>query len=252
MLDATTYPNFRTVAGQRAADGLRVRSGALYRSEALLAPDGEDSDVLASCGIALVCDLRSEFERKRAPNHWWDQRGVEHIHADLLAGFGRDSGSWPAFRQSPTAARAANAMCALYAALPRGAMDLWPTLFERIAAGQTPLLIHCTAGKDRTGFVVAVLLGALGVERRDILADYLDSAGKRTETVVDATRAMMRSFAGDELPEEAIGVLLSVDESYLDASLEVIEREFGGIAAYLETCGVGAAEQGAVRAALLG
>lgn len=251
MLGATTYPNFREVAGQQAGDERRVRDGLLFRSEALLAPDGDDAEVLAGCGIQLVCDLRSGFERERAPNHWWDRRGVEHLHADLLVGFGRDSGNWPAFRKSPTAAGARDAMRALYAALPGGAMGLWPTLFERIASGQLPLLVHCTAGKDRTGFVVAVLLGALGVERGAILADYLSSAGKQTATVVEATRAMMRSFAGDDLSEEAIGALLSVDETYLATSLGVIEQEFGGTDGYLARCGVGAAEQAALRAALL-
>lgn len=245
------YPNFRAIPALEAADGRRLRDGLIFRSEALLAPGDAEAVVLARCGIRLVCDLRSAFERARAPNDWWDSQGVEHLHADLLNGFGRELGGWPAFRDEPTPTRARAAMRDLYAAFPVGARDLWPDLFERIAADAVPLLVHCTAGKDRTGFVVAVLLAALGVPRAQIFGDYLLSQGKRSPQVVEATQAMVRGFVGDQLPEDASAAILGVEEGFLDAAFDAIEREHGGVGAYLADCKVGEAEQAAVRDRLL-
>lgn len=247
---AIAYPNFRVVGGQRTTDGRRVLSGLVYRSEALLSPAGNDAAILVDLGIRLVCDLRSGQERDRAPNTWWQGQAVEHLHLDLLSSLEPGAIPWPRLRQTPTAQGAHEAMIALYAALPVAAVAPVSPLLRRLAKGELPVLIHCTAGKDRTGFVIALLLALLGVPRGEILADYLQSTGRWTSTVLAATRAMVRTYAGD-LPDPAVEALMSVDEAYLDASFVTIDDRFGGIESYLAAIGITASEQAALRTVLL-
>ena len=245
-----TYPNFRLLAGQRAADGRRLRDGLFYRSEALLTPDRDDAATLISLGIRLVCDLRSAGECRRAPNDWWTSQPVDHLHIDLLSSLEPGVVPWARLRESPTAQGAHDAMIALYAALPVGAVVPLGPLWRRLVRGELPVLIHCTAGKDRTGFVVALLLAALGVPRAAIVEDYLQSSGRWTATVLDATQATVRAYAG-ELPDAAVGALMSVDEAYLDASFATIEKRYGGVEPYLATIGVTSDQLAALRDTLL-
>lgn len=114
------------------------------------------------------------------------------------------------------------------------------------------MLIHCTAGKDRTGFLVALLLAAAGVSRNNVIADYLLSAGRANATARDATRALAISRLGVPLPEAALDELMSVQEAFLAASFAAIDRHHGGLDAYLELAGVTSTHRASLEAALLG
>ena len=164
--------------------------------------------------------------------------------------FIRQAVPWLRLRESLTLVGAREAMIALYVALPVAAAQQLPLLLTRLAKGRAPALIHCTAGKDRTGFVVALLLAALGVPRAAIVEDYLQSSGRWTATVLDASQAMVRAYAG-ELPEAAVGALMSVDEAYLDASFGMIEERYGGVESYLLAIGATTGELAALRNTLL-
>ena len=233
-------PNFRDLGGWRSADGRQVRSGLVFRSEALLAPTETDADTLRAKGIVLVCDLRSGSERVHGPNRFWEGHGVERLTLDLLAAIPEDQGPWPILRARPDAAGARAAMRAVYAAMPASSVPLLGALFRRIAAGDLPMLIHCTAGKDRTGFVSAILLLALGVNRADVVQDYLESRGRWTVRAAGATRAMVRARAGHALDTAALEAMMGVEQEYLDASLESIAEIYGTIDAYLAAAGLDA------------
>src|SRR3546814_2414447 len=99
-----------------------------------------------------------------------------------------------------------------YAAMPEPFAPYIRPLFEAVADGQLPLLVHCTAGKDRTGLVVAVLLLALGVSREDVLADYGRSGSYQGYKRLG--RSMEEMFAeqfGFSAPREAIDTLSGVN-----------------------------------------
>ena len=104
--------------------------------------------------------------------------------------------------------------------------------FETLADNPGPSLINCMAGKDRTGFAVAMLHHALGVHRDDILADYLltNLAGGQAERLAAGRRAI--AGVAEDIDDEALKVLMGVDAAYLDAALSRIVSDFGSIDAY--------------------
>jgi len=108
------------------------------------------------------------------------------------------------------------------------------TLLLRLGAPAAPAtLIHCTAGKDRTGFVCALLLAALGVHRDDIFANYLLTRQRRPP------EDLLKVLLGDELAHQsaatraALMVMADVREDYLGTALSRIDGDFGGIERYL-------------------
>lgn len=251
MISLSHAPNFRDVGALLASDGRTLRRGMLFRSEALLDPGPQDAAQIRECGIRLVFDLRSSAETLRAPNRFWAGEGIEHHNLDLLSGFPRDENPWALLRDNPTRAGSEALMHALYAGMPRAALSHLPKLFDGVAQGGLPLLVHCTAGKDRTGFIVAILLAALGIKSAAIEADYMASAGRKTDVAREATRHMARSYVGREIGDEAIEGLMGVNPSYLAASFAAIDADFGGTDAYLARVGLDPAKREALQAQLI-
>lgn len=124
----------------------------VYRSEVVLDPAPKDVAIIRDFGIRMVFDVRSGAEAFRAPNAFWEQERIEHHNLDLLSGFPPDHSPWDALRRGPSREGGAALMHALYAGMPRAALDHLPRLFEAAALGKVPLLVHCTAGKDHIGF----------------------------------------------------------------------------------------------------
>ena len=250
MTALSCAPNFRDIGGAIGLEGRRVASGRLFRSEALLEPTLEDAVALEDHGISLVCDLRGEAERHHAPNRWWAAQGVRRAEFDLLAGFSQSVGPWSALKRDPGRSGGAAAMRTVYAGKPAAAAPHLAPLIDALLAADGGVLIHCTTGKDRTGFVSALLLAILGVERSGIMADYLASRGRRTERVVQATRRLVQAQVG-AVSLDALEALLDVDEAYLDTSFDVIAEQDGGLAGYLRSAGVGPDRIAALRTRLL-
>ena len=127
-----------------------------------------------------------------------------------------------------------------------------------LAAGR-PVLAHCFAGKDRTGFIVAVVLEAIGVDRESILADYL-----RSNAAAPQLRArileMIRERSNTELTAEVLTFtearlsdeVLGVREKYLAAAWRTIDETYGSLAGYLCSAKITAADVDRLRDALLG
>ena len=156
------------------------------------------------------------------------------------------------------AASAAQWMTAEYERFPvqAGAHRAVRQVISLLGQGR-PVLVHCFAGKDRTGFAVAVALEAAGVDREAILEDYLRSnaaVGRLREGVLDSMRSRegvtdeMVSFAESKLTDEVLGVR----EAYLDSARRVLDATYGGLASYLAAAGVTADEVDRLRAQLRG
>lgn len=224
-------PNFRDIGGLQAAGG-RVACGLVFRSEAVLTPSAEDAQYLDGHGVRLVVDLRGAHERAAAPNHWWRARGAELLEMDISADI-RGDAHWQAMRNDPGEAGAMALMRLTYRALPQAAALHLEELFRRTAEGCLPLAVHCTAGKDRTGVVIALLLTALGVPRDEIYADYLKSGARQNPRVVEATRGIMERGLQGKLDEAALQAICGVRTEYLDESFAAIEEEYGSTTRYL-------------------
>jgi len=228
----TCAPNFRDLGGLAAAGGRQVARGRLYRAEAIAAPPADEAKALAALSIRLVCDLRSAGERERAAGHW-PSSGATVLPMDVVADFRAHADPFAAMRADPGEAGAIALMTDTYDALPAACAPHLSVLFDRLLEGEWPLLVHCTAGKDRTGFVVAMLLHALGVPEPAIMADYLRSGDCVNPAVVDATRQIMTQGLGGPVEEGALGALTGVRPDYLEASLARIKRDHGTVLAYL-------------------
>jgi protein-tyrosine phosphatase len=231
-----SHPNFRELPRLQTVEGRHIARGRIYRSGAIGdLPDGEEM-VLTALRIATICDLRSTGEVDAMPGRWSDDGGVRVVACDVLDGIRRGRSPWPHLVSDPSPSGARAAMVALYEAMPAAAGAHIVTIMRLIADGGAPLLIHCTAGKDRTGFVVAALLDALGAPRAAICEDYLRSAGRQGPEAVLGTRRLAEARVGTTLDDGSIDVLMSVQPDFLAASWRVVDG-CGGVDAYLARFG---------------
>ncbi|MGF6970244.1 protein-tyrosine phosphatase [Paraburkholderia sp. WC7.3g] len=232
MLDGA--PNFRHLGGMPTGDGRRIRSGRLFRSGSLAALTVRDRDIVAKLGIRLICDLRGDGERTAAPNRWRHDQGVEEMHmdisADLRAG---DSTLLEILKREPNAQGARRMMLQTYRNLPAAFARPLRGLFTRLADDDClPVIFHCTAGKDRTGFLAAIILHALGASRETIYCDYLSGAG--SERLRESAAQAMTIHFGRMLDASIIDVLAGVDERYLDEAFAAMAASHGSVDRYLE------------------
>jgi protein-tyrosine phosphatase len=224
----------RDLGGLPTQDGRRVRPGRLYRSGALQ-PDVAERAVLRALGLRLICDLRSATERSAHPCLEDLEPAPRRMHLELSGVL--DCGTAPLMQQlrhAPSAQTAEALMLRTYELLPAACAPQLGALFAALCGGEVPALIHCTAGKDRTGFVVAMLLSALDVPREAVLADYLLAARQEYQAPALARTAhLMQLLLGEPLESAAVLALSTVRAQYLETSFAAIAREFGGVDAYL-------------------
>ncbi len=249
-LDGAT--NFRDFGGYVGAGGARVRWGQLFRSGELSRLSDRDRDTIRSLGLDRILDLRDGEELERAPNALPER---EHARMTNLALY---PGSAQGYRERLTSGTASASemremMTAINRDLARNHHADYAALLREVAHAEGPVLIHCAAGKDRTGFGVAMLLFALGVSRDDVMEDYLLS-----ERYFDGEWALgeqLRRYADKGAPPIAPEVLrpvVAAHPSYLGAALEEIRALVGSVDAYLHgplECGPERREQ--LRARLL-
>lgn len=247
-------PAFRDIGGLATQDGRQVRRGRVFRSDALARLSARDQDTFRALGIRTVCDLRSEGERLRHPNRLPPGHACEQIHfgilTDVRAG---DARVFDALRRSPDAAGAREMMLSLYRGMPEAFAPHLGPLLRRIAGGALPMVIHCTAGKDRTGFAVAMLLSLLGVARRGIVDEYLltTRAPPRPERLA-YVQDLLTLHLGHPAQASVVAPVLWAAGPYLEAAFDAVEGRHGSVERYLrEACGLDPAELEAIRRVML-
>lgn len=240
--------NFRDYGGYPVAGGGRVRRGLLWRSGHHVDASEADLAAIDALAIAHVIDLRGNAERAASPCargpgfcaevHFYDGE-TAYLAPHLEASDGP---------LDPASAH--RALERIYRDLARREPVLWGMrrYFEVLARGDGASLVHCLAGKDRTGMAVALLHHALGVHPDDAMADFMltNSAGNMEARVAAGAKAV-RGRYGD-ISNETVRVLMGVDERYLIAMREAVEAEFGSIDAFMESVlGVDANRREALR-----
>jgi protein-tyrosine phosphatase len=175
--------NFRDLGGHETADGRRVRSGVLYRADTLHRLTAADLDVLRRLGLRTVIDLRTRTELERFGRAGLTDDEVAHHHLPMV-----DEVRSPEARAQEDAPTPAERGGLYLRMLEGGGPAVAESLRVLTGAGALPAVFHCTAGKDRTGVLAAVVLGQLGVPDEAIAEDYA-----LTEESVEATRAWLEA-----------------------------------------------------------
>lgn len=236
--DLTGTRNFRSLKGLPTADGRRIAGHTILRSDQLDLLGAQDWRVLTSLGVKTVCDLRSASERKRYPNSQ-PSEGIRQIPMDVISDVRADPGLIATLRDNPNVEGAVDLMLEVYRRLPGSMAPHLPQLFGLFESAEVPVLIHCAAGKDRTGFAVAVLLHALGVTQESIFADYLLSA--RAECVTNPERREMVAeivfrLSGQADSEAMIDAIMDARPVYLQTAFDAVAVEYGSLDSYVQTC----------------
>jgi protein-tyrosine phosphatase len=241
--------NFRDLGGYATSDGRSVRWGMLYRSDDLADLNDADVATFRDLGIRWLCDFRSESERKadvdRLPT-----TGAPSVENLTIA-----TGNLGSLRERILSGADEDYAQPLIEANREFATRFahrYQTLFDRLANPQNlPALIHCTAGKDRTGLAAALVLIALGVPRETVFQDYLLTNYYAHEHI-ERTLLFIRFASFFRADPESVRPLLGVRREYLQAAFDAIRADYGSIERYLrEGLDVSEAERAQLRASLL-
>jgi protein-tyrosine phosphatase len=225
--------NFRDLGGYRTADGRSLRWNRLYRADDLSKLTRDDVDYLSQLKVKLVCDFRSNREQEATPdreieateqlNLPIDQQGVEpnEIQRKIRTG-------------GLVALGTHQTMIDAYRAFVTDYPEQWAAMFERLTQPENlPTVVHCTAGKDRTGFASALVLLALDVPVETVFEDYLLTNYYQQNFMRFVLRWVpLYSFFRTD-PDDVLPLLLAKRE-YLQASIDAMIETHGSIDGYLE------------------
>ncbi len=233
-------PNFRDAA---LAGSGTLRPGVVFRSAQLSGHSPSDDHALLALDVRRVYDLRTLDEAKHRPDHVPDPITVTLL--DVLADrpssgaaavaslvtAKQDRASVEEINLAVGAGRAHELMIETYrhfVTLP-SAHASYRALFSDIAAGDGAAVIHCTAGKDRTGWAIALLQRLCGSDLADIMDDYLGS----NTPMERAYRPLLDAFAAEGGDAEALADMIFVKPDYLEATISLMYREHGRLDDYL-------------------
>jgi protein-tyrosine phosphatase len=253
LLPFERIENFRDFGGYQTADGLIAR-GQLFRSGLHARATDDDLAHMASLGIGTIVDLRRRSERlaqpSRRPQGWTGQV----VESDL-GGDGEAPHIQFLQTQSLTAQSARDYMGGAYTRMPYepNHLALFRAYFEALAQGQGPVLIHCAAGKDRTGLLAALTHRFLGVHDDDLMADYLATNDAiNLDARIDQMGQRLQKVTGKTVEPEAVVAFLGVEPAFLDQAWRAIKAESGNVETYFEQAlGLQAAEIARIRKRLL-
>ncbi|MFF0817483.1 tyrosine-protein phosphatase [Rhodococcus sp. NPDC003318] len=256
-IPVSSVPNLRDAGGYRTADGAVVRTGLIYRSTDLGQLTDSDVPALDALGIAAVYDLRTVAERENRPDRV--PAGAKEVPLDVLAD--RDPSAAPAMLQKlledprlaeqllgegETSTHLLNSYRE-FVELP-SAVTAYRALYTDLAHVEGPALIHCTTGKDRTGWAVAALLLLLGVDEGQVFEEYLLT----NEQLLPALAPIFDRFRAHGGNPDLLLPLLGVRREYLEVAVGRMRADFGDIETYFTRgLGVGAEDVAALRSRLL-
>lgn len=230
--------NFRDLGGWPAAGGKTVRWGLLYRGTCtapLTSP--ADRALLDSLGLKLILDLRSTKEAQKAPD--LVPEGAELIQqCALCAGDGHEIGFSPEdialLRQAvPAEAGEEGFLQGMYLQMLQG-NRAYRILFQALEAGRTPLLFHCTAGKDRTGVAAMLILLALGTPDEAICTDFALTNDYRRAAIEAYVASHAEEIAADPARECYYRWTAGVNPELAPFVLDTLRTRWGSAEAYLE------------------
>ncbi len=246
--------NFRDFGDYGTVGGRRLKKGRLYRSASHGRATDVDLSAIAALNLAVIVDLRRGGERLRDPSRRHASFAGEVIDNDEDA---EQEDGWQAHIRGSDLSEASfrRYMFEYYRNAPFEPrhLDLFGRYFRALAKTEGPVLIHCAAGKDRTGILAALTHHLAGVHPDDIVADYLltNDPGRMARRMPILAQAI-EELAGRAPGEAALRAAMGVEATYLDTAFAAIAERYGGADAYLERAlGMDAALRQAIETRLL-
>jgi len=212
--------NFRDLGGYPGHGGRPLRWRTVFRSDQLGDLTELDRSTLSALGLKRSFDFRGRTESEARP---YRLPGVTRHSLAIEPLVVQRMHDLRAAGRTLTAPTVVELMKELYRGLINDHAARFAELFESLLQADTPVVFHCTAGKDRTGVAAALVLLALGVPRDLVLQDYLLTNELYRHPVLPRS----------DTPADVLAVLWRVQEGFLDAALRTIAAEHGGIARYL-------------------
>lgn len=232
--------NLRDIGGYRTKSGRRIRKGLLLRSEVLVRPgfptkmpiwNQDSADAYAALGLKTIIDLRATQETEEQPSAWSLATGARLIH--LPVGEGGEGDATDIMKRlfaGELRSFSVDDLTRFYAkTVHREARNFGRVLEELSRQDALPALVHCAAGKDRTGLLIALVLEALDVPRETVVADYAMTERLRPNRVAHYSDILgPRNIAPD-----AVSALFGTPPRAMSDLLGGIDAEFGGVEVFL-------------------
>jgi protein-tyrosine phosphatase len=235
LLNFEAISNFRDLGGYPTENGQQVKWGVLYRSATLAESTPGDLQNLSRLQLSTVIDFRSQAEKEEEPNRLPDPPGFRLVEIPTLDDGNKalvgevmariESGDFDGFDPDQAMIAANRQFVVEFTPQFRQFID---TVLE---ANGAPVLWHCSAGKDRTGFATAILLRILGVPEDVVMGDYLASK----QPALEARRGqllLLRLFKGEEAADK-LSVMMGVEPAWLAAAFEEVDKRWGGFDDYV-------------------
>jgi protein tyrosine/serine phosphatase len=228
--------NFRDFGGYAVPEG-RVKLGQLYRSAHYGTATDADLETFARLGMAAIVDLRRPGERFRLPS-----RRAENCRAVMIA-YGQPSDDVQpphlSFLNDSQISEELieERMTGIYRdfAFEPGHIEVFGAAFAKLAEADGPIVLHCHAGKDRTGLICALIHHVLGVSDEDMFADYLrTNEASRIEQRLAEVGAAYSQANGVDFNERFVRKVLRVERKYLEAAFDSIVKAHGSLDDYIE------------------
>jgi protein-tyrosine phosphatase len=248
-LRLSNAPNARDLGGHLTGDGRRVRRHLLFRADALHRLDEADLEVVDRLKLACVIDFRSPEEVARSGADKLPVPGPRLVELPIV-----DLDLFGVIMEALSRGGDGTELDFLHEQAPGGgAPAMMAELYRRFVSSETirgtfaqalrlvataenlPLLFHCTVGKDRTGWLAAVVLAALDVPRDVIMADYV----RTNEYSREFVSVVVSLLDGRVSDPQVVVPMLQARPAYLEAAFAEADRLFGGMAGYLRE-GLGA------------
>ncbi|MBP3609227.1 MAG: GNAT family N-acetyltransferase [Lachnospiraceae bacterium] len=221
-----TTQNTRELGGYVIKDGLATRRNSLWRSDVQCYPSKEDVQLLKDRGITTIIDLRGEKDTTKKPSGFANKEGFHYINCPV--------------EESSGVPESVEAVPVSYLAI--ACAKSMPKVFKTIANAESGVMFNCTAGKDRTGVVSAILLLHAGVDDSDIIENYVLTREYGRERL---------ELVHKNFPEIDMNIV-TPREWFMEEFLRLFRKKFGTTEQYFKMLGLGETEIGKITGKLVG
>lgn len=228
--------NFRDVGGVMTENGEKLKEGVLFRSEDLSKLTKQDIETFRQLNIKAICDLRMPSEQKSKVSRVGPGPGIELLSVSIHDK-SQEFTHLEFFKflvSKSTSVDFEKIMRDMYEHMAFGCHDEIKEIICFLShTSRIPALIHCTGGKDRTGFIAAIIQLYLGVSYETVIVEYLKSNELIAEKM-KRTESFIRWMSLFRISPEQIRPVLEVRREYLEDVYQKIMKQYGDIETYLE------------------